>query len=141
MTASAFNDARSNWSAFGQVEGIVHERQIACKVVGCFDELGALGDAHLRLVCQGTEFCNELFGLSSKELPGVSLHPGKALSVGFPEQGIGDLPQILVCVDEIQDQDKVGKLLGETSLQGLATITESNFMADVASQAGSGLFG
>ena len=51
----------------------------------------------------------------------MCLHPLKALIVGFPKQGIGDFPQVLVGMDEVQDQSKVRELFGDTTLQGFAT--------------------
>src|SRR3990167_7345446 len=63
MAASAFNHARSNRPAIGQVSRVVHESKVAFKIVSSRDELRTLPFADLGLFCQRTKFGNELFGL------------------------------------------------------------------------------
>ena len=58
MAASAFDHARCNRVAVRQVSGIVHERQVAFKIIGRDKQLDACGFAGLGLFGQSAKFGN-----------------------------------------------------------------------------------
>lgn len=109
--------------------------------MGGGEELGTFVFADLWLFCQRAEFGDEFFGFPGQQLVGTQPHPVKALLVGFTEQGIGNLPEIFIGVNEIQDQSEVGKVFGNADLQRLAPVTQCYGILEVRTPASLDLLG
>src|SRR4030067_2944328 len=131
MAASAFDDAGSDGPTVGEIGRVVHERQVALKVVGGFVELFAQGSCLFFLLSHEAEISNELQGLAGEDERGVTSHPIKTVGMGLTQQAIGDIPQILTGMDEIQHQAKVRELSSDTRLQGFTAIAQGNFVLNV----------
>jgi hypothetical protein len=103
MATSAFNHARGNRPAARQISWVVHIGQVTLEVVGGFGQLGALRGRGLGLLSEAAEVGDELLGVTGEHLPGAGDHPIRPLLIGFAQQAVGDIPHILIGVDEIQN--------------------------------------
>jgi len=102
MTASTFDHAGGNRPAIGETGGVVHVGQIAFEVVSGLVELLPLGWGGLGFLSQLAKVGDDLSGFAGEHLQGMLGHPLETLVVGFTQEAIGNLPQILIGMNEIQ---------------------------------------
>ena len=106
-----------------------------------FLQLSALGDPGLGLLSQVAELGDEPIGLTREHLQGAAFHPLRAMVMVFSQETVGDFPQVLIGMDEIQDLGEIGELFGEARLPGFATIAQCYFGLDMAALAWDNLLG
>lgn len=116
MTTGAFNHAGSDGPASFEVNVIGHIGQVALEISGRFFQLGALSGGIVLILSHLLKRGNDLLGLTGQDFQGVVGHPVQSLGMLFPQQDVDYSPQILIGVNEIQDQAKIGELVADPGL-------------------------
>ncbi len=90
---------------------------------------------------QSAQFRDNLGHAARQQVQALALDPRCTLGGRFTEQAIGDIPQFLIGVDEVQHQGESGEVLLDAFLERLSAIGQGHPVVDVEALPFGGLGG